>query len=100
MSTSLASISLSPLLWHFLRPTHGLERRLPKGHSQGLMLMEVPAIRPGISVFGRCLPLACEALPSRFYQSELPALWGRERSVTVVYSEQDVVLRVAPIRQR
>src|SRR5438445_13027144 len=66
------------------------------------MLMEATGHphAPGLSVFGRCLPLACEAHPSRFYPSELAALWGRERSVTVVYSEQDVVLRVAPIRQR
>ncbi len=66
------------------------------------MLMEVPCNphAPGVSVFGRCLPLACEAHPSRFCLSELAALWGRERSVTVVYSEQDVVLRAAPIGQR
>src|SRR5213593_313905 len=53
-----------------------------------------------VSVLGPCLPLACEAHPSRFCLSELAALWGRERSVTVVYSEQDVVLRAAPIGQR
>src|SRR5439155_12863499 len=102
MSTSLASISLSPCCGIFLRRTHGLEQRASNGHSQGLMLMEVPCNphAPGVSVFGRCLPLACEAHPSRFCLSELAALWGRERSVTVVYSEQDVVLRAAPIGQR
>src|SRR5438445_12589677 len=63
------------------------------------MLMEATGHphAPGLSVFGRCLPLFCEAHPSRFYQSELAAFWGRARSVTVVDSEQDVVLRVAPI---
>src|SRR5438876_6181691 len=54
----------------------------------------------GVSVFGRCLPLSCEAHPSRFYPSESAALWGRERSVTVVYSERDVALRGAPIPWR